>query len=128
MKTFMNVLLAFSGCFLAIYWLPFAGLPLEPSMFIYTIMQPGTFILGAGCLLAGVIGESYLFRKSFHEIFHYNQLKKGILIGSTAFIPVPLGFLSFKIVIVFYVLAIIYGIITIDFHLKRKRLGREWET
>ncbi|MFD1018518.1 hypothetical protein [Thalassobacillus hwangdonensis] len=112
MSYFMKGMGAIACCFLFIYWMPINSLPLNTEVFIYTIMNPLAFLVGAAFLMIGTVLQG----KMVHDIVRLVKRKRfgtGLFVCVAAALPASLIIISYEMVLIFYVLAMIYGIISL---------------
>lgn len=115
MKNLVEIFVSFFGCFLAVYWLPFARMSFSIDAFTTTILNPVDFLLGGISFLMGFIFHSKLMHK-IRKLKSFFRLDKRvamiILLGYI--LPISLVIFSLKVVVSFFIFSTIYGIISLS--------------
>lgn len=100
-----------SGCFFAVYWLPFARIPFTMEAFLQSILNPLEFFLGCIAFLIGILCHAKVIR-----IFLRSILNKAIAMFLFAALcilsPLGLTIFSVKVVIAFYAVSLLYAMIS----------------
>ncbi|KGP93302.1 hypothetical protein N780_12685 [Pontibacillus chungwhensis BH030062] len=108
---------AWFATFFAIYWLPFARVPLSSDFFLLAILAPVDFLFGSLCLLVACINHGLLFRALVQTNVR-SEVKVLSLLGWLS--PAVLVIFSIKVVAIVFCMSVIYGILSME----RKRNKR----
>lgn len=113
---------ALLSCFLSIYWIPFAQVPLDGDAFLLTILNPGDFFLGGISFLIGFLTHANLWVKFIVQrqqkvLLTYETILTWLIIFS----PMLLMVFSIKIGIAFLLFSFVYGMLSMNVRTDRQQ-------